>query len=99
MSAAVRRSYCCSRSSSNSVSGSDARARFLPTVGSAFVVVPICPILLVKCLVYSFLDAANRRGGRNKCPLGFLLYQLEQPDPVIDPGFHCNYSLLQSPIE
>src|ERR1700736_3523306 len=78
MRAAVRRSYCCSRSSSSSISGSDARARFLPAVGSAFVVVPIEQILLVKCLIDSRLHSANGRRSRDERRFRFFLHHIEE---------------------
>src|SRR5437763_6042616 len=94
--AAVNRSYCCSRSSSPSISGSDARARFLPTVGSGFVVVPIGPILLVKCLIDPCLHTANGGGGRHECGLRFLLHHFQQRVQLVDPLFCCTYHLLLS---
>src|SRR5688500_7526595 len=93
--AAVSRSYCCSRSSSRSVSGSDARARFLPAVGSAFVVVPIAPILLVKCLIDSRPHATNRRRGRHECRFCLFLHHVEQRIQLFDPVLRCGGRLLQ----
>src|SRR3979411_2015062 len=78
MRAAVSRSYCCSRSSSTSISGSDARARFLPAVGSAFVVVPIEQILLVKCLIDPYLHSANGRRRRNERRFRLFLHHIEE---------------------
>src|SRR4029077_2120223 len=96
--AAVSRSYCCSRSSSSSVSGPDSRARFLPTVGSVFVVVPIVPVLLVKCLIDSRLHAANGRRSCHEGRLGLLLYDFQQRIQLIDPFFRRGRRLLQSLI-
>src|SRR3954462_14513000 len=96
--AAVSRSYCCSRSSSSSISGSDSRARFLPTVGSAFVVVPIDPLLLVKCLIDSRPHAANRRCRRHERRLRFLLHHLEQRVQLLDSVFSRRCGLLKSLI-
>src|SRR6202521_6114392 len=98
MIAAVSRSYCCSRSSSCSISGSDARARFLPTVGSVFVVVPIVPVLLVKCLIDSRLHAANRRRSRHERRFRLLLNDLQQRIQLIDPVFRRTRGLLQALI-
>src|ERR1700686_4486360 len=95
--AAVSRSYCCSRSSSSS-SGPDSRARFLPTVGSVFVVVPIVPVLLVKCLIDSRLHAANRRRGRHERRFRLLLHDLQQRIQLVDPVFRRTRRLLQSLI-
>src|SRR6266550_2647695 len=98
MIAAVRRSYCCSRSSSSSISGSDARARFLPTVGSVFVVVPIAPVLLVKCLIDSRLHASDRRRSRHERRLRLFLNDLQQRIQLIDPVFRRTRGLLQTLI-
>src|SRR4051812_29801024 len=93
--AAVSRSYCCSRSSSSSISGSDARARFLPTVGSAFVVVPIDPVLLVKCLIDSRPHTSNRRCSGHERRLCFLLHHFEQRIQLPDPVFRRGSRLLK----
>src|SRR6266513_4365538 len=95
MIAAVNRSYCCSRSSSSSISGADARARFLPIVGSAFVVVPIAPILLVKCLIDSRFHAANRRRRRYESRLRLFLHHIEQRIQLVHSVFGGRSSLLQ----
>ena len=57
--AAVSRSNCCSRSSSEFVSRTDARARLLP-LGVSFNVSAIQILLLFECFVDSSLYAANR---------------------------------------
>src|SRR2546429_3364768 len=93
--AAVSRSYCCSRSSSSSMSGSDARARFLPTVGSGFVVVPIAPLLLVKCLINSGSHSANRRRSSYESRFRFLLHDFENCIELVDPVFRRTDRLLQ----
>src|SRR4051812_4955594 len=98
MSAAVSRSYCCSRSSSSSISGSDPRARFLPTVGSAFVVVPIVPVLLVKCLIDSCPHAADGRSCRHEGGLRLLLNHFQQRVELFDAVFSCRGGLLQTLI-
>src|SRR5690349_10598703 len=98
ISAAVNRSYCCSRSSSSSISGSDARPRLLPVVGSAFVEVPIGPILLVKCL-NSRLYSTNCGSRCYKGRFRFFLYDIEQCIELDDAslsGLHC---LLQTLID
>src|SRR5450759_3782768 len=98
MIAAVSRSYCCSRSSSSSISGPDARARFLPTVGSVFVVVPIVPVLLVKCLIDSRLHAADGRRSRYEGGFRLLLHDFQQRIELIDPVLRRARGLLQSLI-
>src|SRR2546423_9486029 len=97
ISAAVNRSYCCSRSSSCSVSGSDARPRLLPVVGSALVEVPIVPVLLVKCL-NSRLHSTNRGGGCNERRFCFLLHDIKQRVHLVDPALHRLHRLLQTLI-
>src|ERR1700682_4700751 len=94
--AAVRRSYCCSRSSSTSISGSDAGARFLPAVGSAFVVVPIEQILLVKCLVYSRLHSANGRRSRHERRLRFFLHHVKERVELLHAILRSRKRILQS---
>src|SRR3954466_9994209 len=94
ISAAVSRSYCCSRSSSSSISGSDAWPRFLPAVGSAFVDVPIAPVLLVKCL-NSCLYSTNRGGSNYKCRFRFFLHDVEQRVQLVDACLRRSHRLLQ----
>src|SRR3954469_25559129 len=98
MSAAVSRSYCCSRSSSSSISGSDSRARFLPTVGSAFVVVPIHPLLLRKCLIDSRPHVPSLRCRRRERRLRFFLHNLEQRVQLLDSVFSGRGGLLETLI-
>src|ERR1700694_1395592 len=98
MRAAVRRSYCCSRSSSPSISGSDARARLLPVVGSGFVVVPIEQILLVKCLIDSRLHSANGRRSRHERRLRFFLHNVKQRIELLDAILCSRKRILQSMV-
>src|SRR5947209_16873877 len=94
ISAAVSRSYCCSRSSSSSISGSDARPRLLPVVGSAFVEVPIAPVLLVKCL-NARLHSTKRGGRYHECRFCFFLHHIEQRVELVDTHLGGAHRLLQ----
>src|SRR5689334_23728966 len=94
ISAAVSRSYCCSRSSSSSISGSDARPRLLPVVGSAFVDVPIAPVLLVKCL-NACLYSTNGGGRNYERRFRFFLHHVEQCVQLVDARFRRAHRLLQ----
>lgn len=74
--AAVRRSYCCSRSSAEFVSRTDARVRLLP-LGVVFNVSSIQVLLRYECFVNSCAHAANRRCSGDERSLCFFLHDCE----------------------